>query len=326
MPSAREPRRIRASGVVFALVGVALFAWFVRQAGAADIWKGVVQVGCGFAAIAALNGLRFAMRAFAWTRCLAPPHAMRFRDALGAILAGDALGNLTPLGLIASEPAKAAFVRHRVPIGPALTALAIENLVYTLSVAAMIGAATAALLVNFTLPRGIAQGGAIAVALIAAGFGVTAVLLWRQPAIASRALALVVPSADTRVERVRQVERDIYTFAARRRAALWQVFGAYAIFHLLSIAEVYLTWTLIARAAPPLLDAFVVAGAERLIVVLFKFVPLRVGVDELGTGTLTQLLGHGALLGGTIAIVRKMRVVVWVVVGLSLLVRRSVKR
>ena len=40
--------------------------------------------------------------------------------------------------LLASEPTKIACVRNRIPIAPALTALAIENVFYTLSVGAMI--------------------------------------------------------------------------------------------------------------------------------------------------------------------------------------------
>ena len=54
---------------------------------------------------------------------------------------------------LVSEPAKAAFVRDRVPLGVAFTALAIENLFYTLSVAAVIAAGIIALLLRGGLER-----------------------------------------------------------------------------------------------------------------------------------------------------------------------------
>ena len=117
---------------------MALFAWFVRQVGPSEVWGGLKQVGWGFAVIIAVAGVRFAMRATAWLLCLEPPHRLPFTSAFAAVVAGDAVGNLTPLGLFASEPAKAAFVRDRVPLGPAATALAIENILYTLSAALMI--------------------------------------------------------------------------------------------------------------------------------------------------------------------------------------------
>ena len=87
----------------------------------------------GGAAVRAARGGLDAVRRAAAPRCRSSTRSPRSS-------CGDALGNLTPLGPLVSEPAKAAFVRGRVPLGPALTALAIENMLYTLSVAAMIAA------------------------------------------------------------------------------------------------------------------------------------------------------------------------------------------
>ena len=55
-----------------------------------------------------------------------------------------------------------AFVRGRVPLGPAVTALAIENLLYTMTAAAMIAAGTVALLVRFQVPSAIRGAGEVA--------------------------------------------------------------------------------------------------------------------------------------------------------------------
>jgi lysylphosphatidylglycerol synthase-like protein len=322
------PRRSNVVGIVATVVGVILFAWFVRQVGPGEIWSGLGQVGWGFAAIIALAGLRFAMRAAAWARCLEPPHALPFRTAFTAVVVGDAIGNLTPLGLFASEPAKAAFVRDRVPLGPSLTALAIENIFYTLSAAAMIGASTMALLVSFTLPPAIWRASAISLVAIAVGFVVTALLLWRRPVLVRRTLSLVVPSTSRlqdRIDQLHELESQIYTFVVRRRRVLVPLVGAEVMFHVLGVLEVHLTWWLILGAPPPLLTSFIFEGANRLVQVLFKFVPLRTGVDELTTGNLTQMLGFGAALGTTMAIVRKIRTIVWVLVGTSLLIRRSLR-
>ena len=73
------------------------------------------------------------------------------------------------------------------------------------------------------------------------------------------------------------------------------------------------------------LTSFIVEGANRLVQVLFKFVPLRTGVDELTTGSFTEMLGFGAALGTTLAVVRKIRTIAWVLAGTALLVRRSLR-
>ena len=239
---------------------------------------------------------------------------------------GDAVGNLTPLGLFASEPAKAAFVSDRLPLGPAVTALAVENIFYTLSAAAMIAASTIALLLTFDLPAAVRQAAWASLVAIGLGFVVTALLLWRQPALVRRALSHLVPKTSQLQDRVAQLhglEEQIYTFAKRRRSMLVPLVAAEMMFHVLGVLEVYLTWWLIQGAAPTLMTSFIFEGANRLVQVLFKFVPLRTGVDELTTGGFTQMLGFGAALGTTLAIVRKIRTIAWVLVGTSLLVRRT---
>jgi hypothetical protein len=322
-----QSRGLNLTGLVAAVLGLALFAWFVQRIGPAEIWEGLRDVGWGLVVIVAIAGLRFALRAVAWITCLEPPHVMPFRAAFAAVLAGDSLGNLTPLGLFASEPAKAAFVRGRLPLGAAITALAIENIVYTLSAVAMIAVSTGLLLVAFDLPPAIRTAGWLAIALIVAIFVVTAWLIWRRPALASRMASFVVPKTSKlqeRIAHVRELEGRIYAFAQKRPDALVPALAAEAGFHALGVVEVYVTWWLMQGHPPSVLIAFILEGALRLIVVVFKFVPLQLGVGEWTTGSFTQLLGYGAAIGGTLSIVRKVRTVFWVLVGTVLLVRRGV--
>ena len=132
-PTARPSRRPTLGGLLAAIGGVALFIYFIRRAGLAGITEGIGRLGWTFLVVVALGGVRFLVRAAAWIRCLEGSHHVRLWDAFQGVIAGDALGNLTPLSLIVSEPAKAMFVRHREPIGRTLPALAIENLFYSLS-------------------------------------------------------------------------------------------------------------------------------------------------------------------------------------------------
>jgi hypothetical protein len=318
--------RSHVTGFVAAALGLALLAWFVQRVGPSEIWSGLRSVGWGFAAIIVITGVRFALRATAWSLCVDAPHRMPFPAAFAAVLAGDAVGNLTPLGLVASEPAKAAFVRQRVPLAAALTALTVENIFYTLSVAAMIATSTLALLYSFDLPGVIRTVGWIAVIAVVLLFTYTAWMLRRRPAVISRVLAVVLPTSSglhTRIAQLRGIEDQIYTFAVRRREVLAPVIAAEVAFHALGVLEVYVTWWLMQDAPPPVLTAFILEGANRLITVAFKFVPLQLGVAEWTTGTFTQMLGYGAAIGGTLAIVRKARILFWVFVGTALLVRRA---
>src|SRR5205809_864376 len=70
------------------------------------------------------------------------------------------------------------------------------------------------------------------------------VMLWRQPALVSRALGFA-PRLAGYADRVRALEVEIYSFAARRRDAIPALVAAEVGFHALGVAEAYLTvWLL----------------------------------------------------------------------------------
>jgi hypothetical protein len=320
------PRPLTAAGALSIAAGIALFAWMVYRVGPGTIAAGLRQIGWGLVAIVVIAGLRFAVRAAAWALCIEPPHRLAFRDAFSAVVAGDALGNATPLGPLVGEPAKAAFVRQRVPLATAFTALAIENILYTLSAAAMIAGGMIALLFTFELPETLRDVSEIALLAVLVLFAIAIWMLWRRPAIVSGSFGAVtagVPAASGRVERIRRLEREMYTFASRRRAAMVPLIAAELLFHALGVAEVHVTLWLMQGAAPSLLTSFILETVNRLITVLFKFIPMQVGVNEAGTALVTQVLGLGASTGVTLGIVRKVRMLFWSSVGIVLLVRRG---
>ncbi len=326
MRDTRPPRQVTTTGLLTAIAGTALFVWLIWKVSPHEIWIGFQKIGWGLAWIVALGGLRFAARAAAWSLCVEPPHTLSFPAAFAAVICGDAMGNITPLGPLASEPTKIACVRGRIPLGPALTSLAIENIFYTLSVGAMIAAGAAALLASVDLPVQLREVSEVAIACILALFAVAAWVLWRRPAI----VATLLPAtrlAGSRIEKLRAVEEEVLTFASRRRRAIAPLAALELSFHALGVLEKHLTLWLILGSPPPILSSFIVETADRLITVAFKFMPFQVGVGEAGTGLVTRVLGLGGTnataVGVTVSIVRKARMAVWALVGAALLVQRG---
>ncbi|HEV2801684.1 MAG TPA: lysylphosphatidylglycerol synthase domain-containing protein [Pyrinomonadaceae bacterium] len=329
----RRSVRGRLAGVVFALGGLSLFAYYVWKAGPQSVWQNITALGAGFAVVLLISAVRPLVRAFAWTRCFEGGVRLRLRDALRAYLAGDALGSLTPLGMVVSEPAKAAFVRDRVPVVASISALAVENLFYMLSVALFIFAGTAALLLSFPLNSKLrfASYATLGVVVVVVTLGYLVVR--REWRFLSGALAALERSGmargfvAARGERVRAVEARIYGFYEHNRARFLPILALEACFHLAGVAEVFATLYFILERPPAFgqlaLAAFVLESVNRVINVIFKFVPMRVGVDEAGTGLFTKVLKFGTTAGVTLAIIRKARVIFWTAVGVALLVRRG---
>ena len=120
------------------------------------------------------------------------------------------------------------------------------------------------------------------------------------------------------------MEEHIYGFYDRNRAHFLTIFALEICFHLAGAAEIYVTLFFISNTlAPTLLTAFILESVNRVINVVFKFVPLRTGVDEAGTGMLSKVLGFTTAIGVTLAIVRKARDIFWTAIGVTLIVRRG---
>jgi hypothetical protein len=326
LPGERRRRRVTPGSVAAALFGAALFAITLRQTRLDEVVAGMQSVGWGFLVVILLSGLRLFVRAWAWTLCTPPEAGLRVRDTFPAFLTGDALGNLTPLGLFASEATKAVYVRHRVPLGVAVSGLTIENLIYTMTVAVVIVAGTVALLHNFRVSHNVevifvASVGVMLAMLVAAAFVVgrqikvmTGILDWlHRRSLAPHALS-------GRLEKLRTLEDTVYRFHRQNPARLFSVVALEGLYHAAGVAEVFVTLAWII-APPTLLVAFILETANRLTNVVFKFVPLRLGVDEAGSALFTTVLGYTSATGATLALVRKVRMLFWTAVGVFFLAR-----
>lgn len=326
--AAPERVSIRAWHLGAALVGVLLLAVMVRSVGGDEVRRGVSSVGAWFLAVFALGGLRFAARARSWMACAEDePGRLRFSDAFFAMLSADALGNLTPLGLLASEPAKVLLVRRRLSTAAGISSVAADNVFYTLSVLIVITSGTLIFVRRAAVPPSlrIAADLVLAVALVTAIAGAWAAR--RRPAVLSR-LAMLATRLGRRVhvsaERLIDIEQRFYALLAWPAARLARIAGWQALFHVAAVAETYLVLRVLPGAAGvSLLDAFLLESAGRLIVVAFKFIPYRLGVDEAGSALVARVLGFDPTVGVALALVRKIRILTWNALGAALLLRRG---
>jgi hypothetical protein len=305
--------------VVGTLAGAALFAYSVRAVGWPAILEGIQRVGWGLVVILALAGARFIVRAECWRLCVPPGTPLTRGQALRAFLAGDAVGSVTPLGLLASEPTKVLLTRHHLATRESVSSLALENLVYAASVIAMIAAGLAVLLIAVPLPTSMRW--MAAAALAAAG-------------IAAVAAARMLRGTwdDTRGARPRwreplaKLRQSVLGFSAGHPGRLWRVFALDLAFHALAVIEVYVTlrW-LLGDRSPTVAQAIVFEALNRVVTVAFKFVPFRIGVDEVLSGALAPVLAVNPAAGVALAVVRKVRNLFWAGVGLLLVATHPVR-
>jgi hypothetical protein len=313
----RLPARLLAA--LFALGGAGLFAWVVRRTGVPNILEGIQRVGWGLAIVLAFGGLRLAIRTACWRLCMPPESTLTFGRAFSAFLAGDTAGTITPFGMLASEPTKVFLVRHHLAPRDSVTSLAAENIIYAASVVAMV--AVGLVVVLFTVPL----DDRWRMWLVAALAGLVA-----AAAAGARLLrGTWSPSRGARPawrERVAAARQAVVGFTAAHPGRLWRVFALDLGFHMIAVLEAFMTlrWLLGPPAlgfgepgnSPSLAQAIAFEALNRVVIVAFKFVPFRIGVDEALTGAVAPILSVNPAAGVTLAVVRKVRSLFWAGVGL----------
>ncbi len=324
----RKPRKsFTPLGILFAVAGVALFVYFVKKAGVDQILAGVSRLGAGFILIIAISSVRHIVRSIAWMLCVEQPYRLRFWDALRARLMGDAIGNILPFAsLVISEPAKPALIRDRLPLMAGFSAIVIENIFYSLSVVVFVFSGMLALLLSFSLTKGLRLASLITLGVIAIVILLGVFLIRKQARFISGAVGFLSRRGLNAkwIDKSRQLEDKVYGFYQRNGSRFLPILFLEACFHLAGVVEIYVTLSFISPQQPPtLFTAFILESVNRVITMAFKFIPLRMGVDEAGTGKVSKVLQFTEAVGVTLAIVRKARDVFWAAIGVALLVFRG---
>src|SRR5712692_3133872 len=303
-----------------AIIGTALFAYSINTLGFAKIQDASVRIGWGFGAILLLSGAREVVRTLAWTHTIEGPVGLSFPDAFRARLAGEAFNALLPMGMLVGEPMKAEHVGHRLPFATAFSALVVEFAFYGVSLVLLFSAGVVTLFPSSAV---------LFVAVMA--FMVVPFVRNRNGGIGivepRNASQQHVANVITRVlEKLRRLGDPVLRLAFLSPGRAWRLVVLEAAFQLFAVAEVYLTLALITPQHVAWSSALVLETVSRAVTILFKMLPMRLGIDEAGAAVFADRLGLGSATGITLALVRRMRLLCWSAVGIVFVLLRSTRR
>jgi len=327
--SEKHVNRLKVLGLVLTLGGIVLFCYFVYTVGLNEILGNIERFGvAGFAIILLIYFARILMRATAWTMSVYDPYSLRVQDTVPAVIIGEAMSSMIPLGILISGTTKAVVVRRRVPLVVGLSSVATENLFYsfTTSVFLMLGALT--FLRNFQLENSWRLSIDVLLGVLGFLLILGIVMVIRQWHFASEACEKLYQRGIARNllehgrAEVRLFENMIYGFYRRHPKRFLPICLIEAAFHVLGVTEVLFILSRISDS-PTLMNAFLLESVSRLITIVFKLIPFLVGVDEAGAQVVAETIGAAAAIGVTLAIIRKGRILFWTGVGLVLIVKRG---
>lgn len=317
--------RLHIAGFVLTIFGLSLFAYFVYEAGIGQIWDGISRLSWGFLLILILYAGKISIRAFAWTLCIEKPYSLKFINAFKAVVMGEALSAMIPLGILISGTSKAIAVRKQLPLVVGLSSIAVENLFYSLATTILIFSGGVAFLLTFSPSGGLAVASYALLVIIPSLTILGFLMIIREWRFASwLAEWLYGKGLATRVLHegragVRRFEDLILHFYRNEPHLFLPLLLLQVVFHALGILEVWIILQAISDTAISFGAAFLLESVNRTILVVFKLIPFLVGVDEAGARFVAEGLAIGATAGVTLAIIRKGRVLFWTALGILLL-------
>jgi hypothetical protein len=327
--STKHAGRLKLLGAILTAGGVALFAYFVYSVGVDEIANHVEKFGfVGFAVILAVYFVRIGTRAAAWKLSVYEPYYLKMRDTIPAVVIGEAMSSMIPLGILISGTAKAVAVRKKIPLVVGLSSVATENLFYSFITSFFLILGSFTLVRRFHLDESWVTTIDVLIGIILAIILFLLLMIVRQWHFASEICEWLYQKGVAtgtlehgRME-VRLFENLIYGFYRRYPKRFLPICLLEAAFHMLGVFEVWFILNRIGDSAP-FVSSFLLETVSRLITIVFKLVPFVIGVDEAGSRFVAKTVALGAGIGVTLAIIRKGRILFWTAIGLILIVKRG---
>lgn len=323
--------RLKIIALVFTLLGIGLFGYIVYSVGWRDILAGVLKIGFGgFFLIQFLYFLRIAARALAWKLSVSKPYKLGFLDTLPAVIIGEALSTLIPLGILVSGTAKAVAVKKRVPLVAGLSSVTTENLFYSIVTGIFIVFGAFAFLHSFNLEEGWVISVDVLIAVIFALIIFASVIIVKQLHLLSSLSEWLYNRHVGRGilkngrSQIRLFENLIFAFYREYPRRFLPIILLQIAYHLIGVYEVWFVLSRISEVAASIYTSFLLESISRAITIIFKLIPFQVGVDEAGAQFVSETLALGIGIGATLTIIRKGRTLFWTAIGLILILKREI--
>jgi putative ABC transport system permease protein len=325
----RAKRSVAWLQIVFFLAGAVLLFYLIRHVGVELIFSALSRVGFGFFIVVATNGARHVLRTISMRLAVAPEHRrFSFLQAFAARLGGESMGFLTFAGPLLGEATKVALLRKRVPLVHGVPALVVDNLLYNLSVVAMVFGGAVIMLLAYPLPV-VAREALIIIAVVSLlGLIATAMATRKRVTLLTSFIDRLARRGfrpkflRTRRHHIYRVELTVYAFYKRRRAAFFSMIALDLVSHVTSVFEVYITLQMLGFV-PRVGAAYIIESLIKVINFAFAFVPGTIGVYETGSGIILRTLGYTTAIGVALAIVRKAAIIFWTVIGVLIITWRA---
>lgn len=318
--------------LILLLLGLLTLIGLVWHIGPARILEAVAGLGPTALLVILLPSLlMYLLEAFGW-RLTLRRHAtgIPFWRLFAIRTAGEVVNMTTPTAYVGGEPLKAYLLKpHGVPIVEGLASVVTAKTTMTIAqvLFILLGIGLAFGLIGSSGSSG-SPGGSNATtlaAVVSVGlllFGTSLFVMVQRLGLFMGALSALrwfrvrIPYLEAREHKLQDLDRTILNFYARDRLAFLLSIGVFFLGWLAEALEVYAILYYLGGPAVDPLVAVSIGGLSVFIKGGTFFIPGSLGAQEGGNLLLLVAFGYAELTGITFALVRRIRELVWIVIGL----------
>lgn len=267
--------------------------------------------------------LMYLLEAYGWRLTLGA-HAVRlsFVRLLSVRTAGEVVNMTTPAAYVGGEPLKAYLLRpYGISLVDGLASVVLAKTVMTITQVLFIvlGIGLAVLIIGGAGSQQMGAAAVVSVGLLA--FGVGAFVLVQSRGLFTilltmlRAVRLRIGYLEQREQKLRDLDRTISAFYTRQRGRFALSAGVFFLGWMAEALEVYAILYYLGGSAD-IATSIAVGGLSVLIKGGTFFIPGSLGAQEGGNLALLLAFGYADTTGITFALLRRLREIVWIVIGL----------
>jgi hypothetical protein len=291
-----------------AVAAVTLFAWVLAHVGLASIVEQLKALRIALPIVLGLSLLRLFLQSVTWSASLEGEQVSVELPRLAAVrLAGQSMGYLTVLGPVISEPMKIKLLGTSTD--PTVTATFLDNGVYWFTSALVLILGIVSL--PFIAVHGAAYHSIPAILALAL---MVSVITRRNPILSGlvRKLGKKAPSWLGRAERF---ESSIRRYRVNQPGLVRRMFWIDVACQALIASEVVIVlWSL--HLPIHFFTILGIEGVTRGLKMLSGWIPARLGSDEGGAISAFALTGLSPTLGLALALTRRVRDLLWALIGI----------
>ena len=309
---------------LYLFLGLALFGVIVVETGFGDALSRLAQIGWGVGIVLALYLTTFSMDVLTWLMTLktAPFNARWYCRLWRIRLIGEAFNMTVPAGGMGGEPVKAVFLKQRYGVGyrEGAASLLMSKTVNTMALVLFLATGFFFMLRHPAIPEIYVTAGGIGLAALTTGiFLFFAVQRYQVSSTIAGRLGRwpIFQSLVEKLDDIRDVESHFLGFYSRDKvrfaAAMVLGFLSWAI----GVLEIYYALDFLGHPVS-LTEAWIIEAMTQMVRAGSFFIPASIGVQDGAFVLMCAAITGSPELGVAVAIVRRMREIIWIASGFAL--------